>query len=112
MNTDLHKRLEAIAIANYPIRYGKYTTGVSFDVNQDDREIYLEGEKKGAELGYKEAIEVAKEWLSDCIHNEERISSHPYRDDKMVAVFDFDDDKETILSSFKREMNKLWEEKK
>ena len=113
MNTDLHKRLEETANVIYPISEIYNDPAMEFvDTNSGLREAFKDGGEVGIELGYKEAIARAKEWLSDCIHNEEHISSHPYRDDKIVAVFDFDSDKESILSDFERVMNNFWEERK
>lgn len=128
MNEELRKRLEEAAKEiihkhyncldeNYPCSKASYCVmcgghNGAYDCCECGADDLYEGILIGAELGYREAITRAKEYLSDCIHDEEHISSHPYREDKIVAVFDFDDDKEAILSDFERVMNGPWEEKK
>ena len=90
MEKDLCKRLEEAA--------EKHCNNVT---------IAMDDFKAGAEFGYKEAIEVAKEWLL-----ENTISHYnPDTDSRWVDTNECEDSKE-FTYRFEADMNKLWEDEK
>ena len=102
MNKDLRKRLEINAqfYANRVVPDGR-----SF--REELKKEAMDDFKAGAEFGYKEAIEVAKEWLL-----ENTISHYnPDTDARWVDTNECEDSKE-FTYRFEADMNKLWEEKK
>ena len=92
MNTELRKRLEEAAKEYEPDAFDA-------DYILPAREGFIVSSKRaafraGAEYGYKEAVEVAKDWLKENYH-----------------LFDHFD-KDEVISDFEADMNKLWEEEK
>ena len=91
MEKDLHKRLEKAA-ENFS---DEFPNAAALKI----------GFLGGAEYGYKEAIEVAKEWLKSsffqCLGEDDNIHWDSSYDDITEA-----------LEFFEADVNKLWEEKK
>lgn len=90
MNTELHKRLEEAAdnFIGHP-----YEIEEGIDIT-DKRTAF----KAGAELGYKEAIKAAKEWLM----------GYFVVDNSLMSASGCD----LFLRAFETDMNKLLEEQK
>lgn len=90
MNKDLRKRLEEAA-KKYADEYVVGDVAIIVDlIHEVAKESFL----AGAEYGYKEAIEAAKEWMKEHYHLFEHF------------------DKDEVISDFEADMNKLWEEQK
>lgn len=79
-------------------------------IGERPQEIYCnaieKGAKRGIELGYKEAIQQAKEWLKD---NEHFYQGGSERYPELLSMFDTTQE---MLADFEEAMNKLWEEQK
>ena len=96
MDEQLRKRLEEAAGKIAPVGFDQWGVSVA-------RNIF----KFGAELGYKEAIAQAKEWLL-----ENTISHYnPDTDARWVDTNECEDSKEFVYR-FEADMNKLWEDEK
>lgn len=94
MNTDLHKRLEEAA-EKYCTDNGLLSGACASQISYGHSCMH-DGFIAGAELGYKEAINVAKEWLKNFLDSEDC----EYLDNSIPA------------NEFETAMNKLWEEQK
>ena len=78
---------------NYSEEYGRVATALT----------------RGIELGYREALKVAKEWLK-----EHTVTRMPEEDDKDFVWVESDryEDKDEFIARFEADMGKLLEEKK
>lgn len=90
MEKDLHKRLEEAADI-----YAKRIWNNLLEVHISKTDFLA-----GAELGYKEAIKIATEWLETNIANQVEM---------MCAEGPLMMDKRTFLADFESDMNQLWE---
>lgn len=97
MNEDLHKRLEKAADI-----YAKRIWDNLMEVHISKKDFLA-----GAELGYKEAIEMAKEWIARNFY----LSSSPRNGLYDYWDCDFNDSAE-LIDNFEVDMIKLLEEKK
>lgn len=100
----MRKRLEEAVDGIYPISEIYNDLAMEFvDTNSGLREAFRDGGEVGIELGYKEAIAQAKEWL------EEKVYDGKYwgRDDEGAFL-----DADELLNDFESDMNKLWEGEK
>lgn len=98
MKKNLHKRLEeaALKISCVCPSSGQFGTG-DYEPAEFDEDMYKSA-LLGAEWGYKEAIKVAKEWLS-------KQTSWDYYDDKPCKLMT-----KEMLADFENDMNKLFKE--
>lgn len=88
----MEKTIEEVAYNLYPV-YMAIVNGRNIDTNEDRRRAFM----RGAELGYKEAITQAREWLMNYfVFGNSLMSASGC--DLFLRVFDND-------------MNKLWGEK-
>lgn len=101
----MRKRLEEAAEGTYPVSEIYNDLAMEFvDVNGGLREAFKDGGEVGAEYGYREAIEVAKEWLKEHSHITEEMRGNVHCSTIMTM--------NGMLADFEADMNKLWEEQK
>lgn len=98
MEKDLLKRLEEAAN-----KYAKRVVPECISSYEDFFNNTIADFRNGAELGYKEAIALAEEWLETNIANQVEM---------MCAEGPLMMSKRTFLADFESEMLKLWEDKK
>lgn len=101
MNAELRKRLEE-ATEKYVLSLSLPSIERTYVATKDD---FL----AGAEVGYKEAIEQAKEWMEE--NTETRMPDNEDKDFVWVQGVRYED-KGELIARFETDMNKLWEEKK
>lgn len=100
MTNDLHKKLEKAA-NDFADKHGfriPYDGSNNF-YDTTDVKASKDGFLAGAELGYKEAITQAKEWLKNSVSD-------------YTATYIVGCSKGEFITNFETNMNKLWEEKK
>lgn len=108
MISDLHKRLEEAANGIYPISESYNDLAMEFvDTNSGLREAFKDGGEVGIELGYKEAIARAKEYLEnrrDKVRMEiEKCTPNTVREYSLVMVREHLDE---IINELFKEENK------
>ena len=104
MTEEMRKRLEEAEDGIYPISEIYNDLAMEFvDTNSGLREAFKDGGEVGIELGYKEAIAQAKEWMKKNTFTNKLYGLRP------IQYWDFAT-QEQMLTNFESDMNKLWEE--
>ena len=103
MNTDLHKRLEAISENACHCTNCTLSECRVNGIRCAKFRNYRTGITDGLQLGYKEAIKVAKEWLT-------KYADDYYNSSNQADCCYYD--VESMVNNFETNMNKLLEEKK
>lgn len=99
MNKDLHKRLDEAAKEYADKRFPRHRASENDRRAREDYQLCRDTYKAGAEQGYKEAIEQAKEWLHNNLHLYIMSGSR-----QINYTF--------LMDGLEKAMSELWEEKK